>query len=378
MIIHEYQGKVMLQELGVVTTKGRVATTPEEAKAIAKEIGAKVAIKAQVHVGGRGKAGGIKIADTPEQAEEAARQILGMNLKGLIVHKVLVEEAVEIATEFYLGITLDRDARTHVVMFSPMGGVDIEEVAKTHPDQIFKCHSHPRLGLLDCQIRNLIYSVDIPNDQRKLLFPFIKQLFALYRKYDCTLAEINPLAILKDGRMVAADAKVNFDDNATFRHPELEEMREVAEEDPLEREAKLRGLNNYVRLDGEVGVIGNGAGLVMGTLDIVAQNGGKAANFLDVGGGASAALVAKALGLVLSDPNVKGVLFNIFGGITRGDEVAKGIIEGSKQVKIDRPLVIRLSGTNEAEGRAILTEAGYETAATMEEAAKKIVELTRG
>ena len=377
MVIHEYQGKELLAQLGVPVTKGRVASTAQEARKIAEEIGARVAVKAQVHVGGRGKAGGIKLADNPGEAEEKASQILGMNLKGLIVHKVLVEEAVEIETEFYLGITLDRDARTHVIMFSPMGGVDIEEVAKEHPGQIYKLHTHPRLGLLDFQIRSLLYRVDLPNERRKQLYVFIKNLFELYRKYDCTLAEINPLAILKDGRMVAADAKVNFDDNATYRHADLEKMREVAEEDPLERKAKELGINNYVRLDGDVGIIGNGAGLVMGTLDIVAREGGKPANFLDVGGGASASIVSRSLTLVLSDPNVKGVLFNIFGGITRGDEVAKGIIEGSKQVKIDRPLVIRLSGTNAAEGRKILNDAGYETAETMEEAAKKIVELTR-
>jgi succinyl-CoA synthetase beta subunit len=377
MVIHEYQGKELMETFGVPTTKGRVASTPAEAKAIAAEIGKKVAVKAQVHVGGRGKAGGIKLADTPEEAEKAAAQILGMDIKGLTVHKVLVEECIDIDREFYLGITLDRDARTHVIMLSPMGGVDIEEVAVTHPDQIYRLHSHPTLGLQDYEIRDLLFRIPLDANLRKQLHVFVRKLFELYRAYDCTIAEINPLAILKDGRVVAADAKVNFDDNATFRHTDLETMREVAEEDPLERQAKERGLNNYVRLDGYVGIIGNGAGLVMGTLDIVNREGGKPANFLDVGGGANAALVANALGLVLSDPNVKGVLFNIFGGITRGDEVAKGIVEGSKQVDIKVPLVIRLSGTNEAEGRAILKENGYEVAATMEEAAKKIVALTK-
>ncbi len=377
MVIHEYQGKELLQAMAVPCTKGRVASTPAEAEAIAREIG-KVAVKAQVHVGGRGKAGGIKVASTPDEARAAAQAILGMDIKGLTVQKVLVEEAIEIEKEFYLGITLDRDARTHVIMFSPMGGVDIEEVAKEHPDQIFKLHTHPTLGLLEHQIRELLYKVEsLDAQRRKELAVFIRSLFKLYRTYDCTLAEINPLAITKDGRMIAADAKVNFDDNAVYRHQDLESMREVAEEDPLEREAKERGLNNYVRLDGEVGVIGNGAGLVMGTLDMVAACGGKAANFLDVGGGASAKLVTNSLELVLSDPNVKGVLFNIFGGITRGDEVARGIVEGGKAVKIDKPLVIRLSGTNAEEGQKILKDNGYETAATMLEAAQKIVELTR-
>jgi len=377
MVIHEYQGKELLARMGVPTTKGRVASTPEEAEAIAKEVG-KVAVKAQVHVGGRGKAGGIKVASTPAEAREAAQKILGMDIKGLTVQKVLVEEAIEIEKEFYLGITLDRDARTHVIMFSPMGGVDIEEVAKEHPDQIFKLHTHPTLGLQEYQIRDLLYKVgSLDAQRRKELAVFLRTLFKLYKEYDCTLAEINPLAITKDGRMIAADAKVNFDDNAVYRHQDLESMREVAEEDPLERQAKERGLNNYVRLDGEVGVIGNGAGLVMGTLDMVAACGGKAANFLDVGGGASAKLVTNSLELVLSDPRVKGILFNIFGGITRGDEVARGIVEGGKAVKINKPLVIRLSGTNSEEGQKILKENGYETAATMLEAAQKIVELTR-
>ncbi|MBT9587054.1 ADP-forming succinate--CoA ligase subunit beta [bacterium] len=377
MIIHEYQGKELMNQVGIPTTQGRVASTPAEAKAIAAEIGKKVAVKAQVHIGGRGKAGGIKLAETPQEAEEAAAKIIGMDIKGLRVNKVLVEECIEIDREFYLGITLDRDAGTHVVMLSPMGGVDIEEVAKTHPDQIFKLHTHPWLGVQDYEIREMLYQFEVEPAIRKQLHFFVKKAYELYRKWDCVLTEINPLAILKDGRVVAADSKMNFDDNATYRHPELEAMREVAEEDPMERQAKERGLNNYVRLDGDVGIIGNGAGLVMGTLDIVAREGGKPANFLDVGGGANAALVANALGLVLSDPNVKGVLFNIFGGITRGDEVAKGIVEGSRQVEIKVPLVIRLSGTNEAEGRAILKENGYEVAATMEEAAKKIVALTR-
>lgn len=377
MIIHEYQGKELMNEVGIPTTKGRVASTPAEAKAIAAEIGKKVAVKAQVHIGGRGKAGGIKLAETPEQAEEAAKAIIGMDIKGLTVNKVLVEECIDIEKEFYLGITLDRDAGTHVIMFSPMGGVDIEEVAETHPEQIFKCHTHPWLGVQDYEIREMLYKTGLDAKTLKQVAMFAKKAFELYRKWDCVLTEINPLAVLKDGRVVAADAKINFDDNATYRHPELEAMREVAEEDPLERSAKERGLNNYVRLDGEVGIIGNGAGLVMGTLDIVSREGGKAANFLDVGGGANAALVANALGLVLSDPNVKGVLFNIFGGITRGDEVANGIVQGVKQVELKVPLVIRLSGTNEKEGRAILAENGYEVAATMEEAAKKIVALTR-
>lgn len=378
MVIHEYQGKILLDEVGVPITRGRVASTPEEAGRIAAEIGKKVAVKAQVLVGGRGKAGGIKLADGKAETEAKAREILGMDIKGLKVEKVLVEEAIEIAKEFYLGITLDRAKATHVIMFSTMGGVDIEEVAATHPEAIVKVAVSPQRGLLDHHVRQVCHAFPMEKKERKDLAVFVRTLFDLYIKKDCTIAEINPLAITTDGRMVAADAKVNFDANALFRHPELEAMRAVTETegDPIELKAKEKGLA-YVRLTGEVGIIGNGAGLVMGTLDEVTRVGGKPANFLDVGGGASAQVVTNSLELVLSDPNVKGVLFNIFGGITRGDEVAKGIIEGTKVLNIDRPLVIRLSGTREAEGREILKAAGIETAETMEEAAKKIVALTR-
>lgn len=378
MVIHEYQGKLLLDEVGVPITRGRVASTPEEAGKIAAEIGKKVAVKAQVLVGGRGKAGGIKIAEGQADAEQKAREIIGMDIKGLKVEKVLVEEAIDIAKELYLGITLDRAKAAHVIMFSTMGGVDIEEVAETHPEAIVKVAVSPQRGLLDHHIREVCHAFPMEKQERKDLAVFVKTLFDLYIKKDCTIAEINPLAITTDGRMVAADAKVNFDANALFRHPELEAMATETEEegDPLELKAKEKGLA-YVRLDGEIGIIGNGAGLVMGTLDEVNRVGGKPANFLDVGGGASAQVVTTSLELVLSDPNVKGVLFNIFGGITRGDEVAKGIIEGTKVLNIECPLVIRLSGTREEEGRAILKEAGIETAATMEEAAKKIVALTR-
>lgn len=376
MIIHEYQGKELLAKMGVPVPGGKVAHTPDEAAEISRKLGKKVAVKAQVHVGGRGKAGGIKLASTPEEAKEKANEIIGMDIKGLKVHKVLVEECIEIEKEFYLGITLDRAAGAHVIMFSTMGGVDIEEVAEKHPEQIAKVHTSPQRGLLPHHIRQVQYAFPMDKVHAKSLAKFVKTLYQLYTSYDCMIAEINPLVITKDGRLLAADAKVNFDSNALYRHPELEAMAEVAEEDPLERKAAEMDLA-YVRLEGEVGIIGNGAGLVMGTLDTVTRAGGKPANFLDVGGGASAEVVTKSLGLVLSDPNVKGVLFNIFGGITRGDEVAKGIVEGVKVLNMDKPLVIRLSGTNEEEGREILKQAGMETAATMEEAADKIVALTR-
>ncbi|MEW6280243.1 MAG: ADP-forming succinate--CoA ligase subunit beta [Candidatus Eremiobacterota bacterium] len=376
MNIHEYQGKELMASYGVPVPRGKVAATAEEARGIAREFGVRVAVKAQVHVGGRGKAGGIKLAATPDEAFEKASQILGMDIKGLKVEKVLVEEAVEMEREFYLGITLDRSAATHAIMFSPMGGIDIEEVAAKHPDQLKKVHTNPLQGLLKHQVRELVYAFDLEDARRKELAGFIERLYQIYSEKDCMLSEINPLAITKDGRMIAADAKFSFDENALFRHRELEQMREVAEEDPLEREAQKRRLA-YVRLKGEVGIIGNGAGLVMGTLDMVSREGGKPANFLDVGGGASASLVTSALELVCSDPNVRGVLFNIFGGITRGDEVARGIVQGMQAVETRYPMVIRLAGTNSEEGRAILSEAGYQTAETMEEAARKIVSLTR-
>lgn len=376
MVIHEYQGKELLAKMGVPIPGGKVAHTAEEAGQIAAKLGKKVAVKAQVHVGGRGKAGGIKLAEGEADTKEKASQILGMDIKGLTVHKVLVEEAIEIAKEFYLGITLDRAKSTHVIMFSTMGGVDIEEVAESHPEAIVKVPVCPQRGLLDHHIRAVCYAFDMEKAQRKALGTFVKTLFELYLAYDCTIAEINPLVVTTDGRMLAADAKVNFDSNALYRHPELEQMQEIAEEDPLEMKAQEKGLA-YVRLDGEVGIIGNGAGLVMGTLDEVNRVGGKPANFLDVGGGASAKVVTDSLELVLSDPNVKGVFFNIFGGITRGDLVAQGIVEGIKVLNVDKPIVIRLSGTNEKEGRKILADNGMETAETMEEAAKKIVAMTR-
>ncbi len=376
MIIHEYQGKELLKEMGVPIPGGQVAHTPEEAGKITADLGKRVAVKAQVHIGGRGKAGGIKLADNAEEAVQKAEQIIGMDIKGLTVKKVLVEEAIDIETELYLGITLDRSRGTHVIMFSTEGGVDIEEVAATKPEAIVKVHVDPLRGLLPYHIRQVCYAFDLSKADRKSLGTFVKTLYKLYIAKDCTIAEINPLVVTKDGRMLAADAKVSFDANALYRHPELAEMAEISEEDPLEVRAKEMGLM-YVRLDGEVGIIGNGAGLVMGTLDEVNRVGGKPANFLDVGGGASSTVVTNSLGLVLSDPNVKGVLFNIFGGITRGDEVAKGIVEGTKVLDLNKPLVIRLSGTNEVEGRKILSDAGIETAATMEEAAEKIVALTR-
>jgi succinyl-CoA synthetase beta subunit len=377
MVIHEYQAKALFRDADIPLPQGEVADTPEQAAAAAKKIGKPVAVKAQVHVGGRGKAGGIKLAQNADEASKHAKAILGMNLKGLTVRKVLVEEAIDIDRELYLGIVLDRGNNCHTLMFSPMGGVDIEEVADKHPDQIYMYPIHPHLGLQDFQVKDLVFRVpDLSKGARAELGEFVRKLWHVYRHYDATLAEINPLVLLKNGSMVAADAKFNVDDNALFRQPKLSAMQEVAEEDPIEREAKQKGLA-YVRLEGDVGIIGNGAGLVMCTLDMVSREGGKPANFLDIGGGGNAELTRKCLETVLSDPNVKGVLFNIFGGITRGDEVAKGILETSKRMDIKVPMVIRLSGTRAEEGRALLVGTALTPAETMIEGAQKIVELIK-
>jgi succinyl-CoA synthetase beta subunit len=372
--IHEYQAKQVLAKYGVPTPTGDVATTPQEARAIAERLGKRVVVKSQVHVGGRGKAGGIKLANSPEEAEQVASKILGMDIKGLTVEKVLVEEACNIAQEYYLGITLDRAAQKNVLMVSAAGGVDIEEVAAETPEKIIRVLIHPELGLLDFQIREALYASGIERSAINGAAKFLTALYQAYIAMDCSLAEINPLVLTGEGTLIAADAKMDIDDNALFRHPELAEYAEGSEEDPIEAEAHRRGLQ-YVRLGGDIGIIGNGAGLVMGTLDEVKDAGGSPANFLDIGGGAKAEVVANALEVVLSDPNVKGMLFNIFGGITRGDEVAKGIIEGTKRIDVKVPIVVRLTGTNAEEGRALLATTNLVPVETMQEAAAKIVEL---
>lgn len=375
MLIHEYQGKQIFAKLGLPTPRGQVASSPAEARKVAEMLGGRVVVKAQVHAGGRGKAGGVKLADNPEEAEKRAQEIIGMKIKGLTVEKVLVEEAIAIEKEFYLSIILDRTSNGNLVMFSPMGGMDIEAVAIEYPKMLFRRVLHPHLGLQPYDARALAYAApDLSPEIRKQLISFIGTLDRLYRDNDCTLAEINPLAVLKDGRLVAADAKVILDDNALFRHPELLPMQEIAEEDPIERAAHQQNLA-YVRLGGDVGIIGNGAGLVMTSLDMVSRAGGHPANFLDIGGGARAEVVKKAVLTVLSDPNVKGIFFNIFGGITRGDEVAKGIIAALQGIDTKVPMVIRLAGTRAEEGRAILAQSGLTSAETMLEGAEKIVAM---
>ena len=374
MKIHEYQGKILMDRFNIPTTKGRVADSPEDAKRIAQDIGGKVAIKAQVHVGGRGKAGGIKIANTAEEAKEAAAAILGMDIKGLTVHKVLVEEAVEIETEYYIGMLIDRDTRKVIVMASAEGGVEIEEVAEATPEKIAKVWVDPAVGLQDYQIRELFFGAGFDRAYMKQATSFLRNLYACMIGVDADLAEINPLAITKDGRMIAADAKINIDENALYRHGDLAGWKESEEGNEIEEEAHRRGLQ-FVHLGGNIGIIGNGAGLVMTSLDVVSREGGKPANFLDIGGGAKADVVKNALDIVLMEPGLKGIMINIFGGITRCDEVAKGIIEATETLIINVPVVVRLAGTAEEEGRKILAQSKFTPATSMQEAAQKVVEL---
>jgi succinyl-CoA synthetase beta subunit len=377
MKLHEYQSKQIFAKYGVPIPKGRVAATPSEARAIASELGGRVVVKSQVLVGGRGKAGGIKLANNPQEAEEVAAKILGMDIKGLPVRKVLVDEASNITQEIYLGITNDRAARKPVMMASAAGGVEIEEVARTTPEKIIKVHIDPLLGLRDYQARDIAAGIDLPRD---LWASFIQIAHGLWRAYvdnDATLAEINPLVINADNRLMALDGKMLIDDNALFRHPDLEGMRDTDVDAPSEIEARKFGLT-FIKLEGNIGCMVNGAGLAMTTMDIIKLFGGEPANFLDIGGGASADKVAAAFRIILADPNVKAILINIFGGITRGDEVARGILTAMEQVQTKVPMVVRLVGTNAEEGRHLLAEANMITAETLVDAAKKAVAVAKG
>jgi succinyl-CoA synthetase beta subunit len=347
-----------------------------EAKSIAEELGGRVVVKSQVLVGGRGKAGGIRLMNSPEEAEDAATQILGMKIKGLPVRKVLIDEAVDFKTEIYLGITNDRSRRCPVMIASAEGGVEIEEVAKTHPDKIIRMWIDPLLGLQDYQARYLAACIEMPYEYWRDFMSITKGLYRAFIQSDATLAEINPLVITADNRLLALDGKVVLDDNGLFRHPELAEMRDLDEEASEEREARKYGLS-YVKLDGEIGCMVNGAGLAMATMDVINLYGGSPANFLDIGGGASAEKVAAAIQIIIRDPNVKAVLFNIFGGITRGDEVARGILAALKKTPSELPMVVRLVGTNAEEGRHLLANADMETAASLADAAEKAIAAAR-
>jgi succinyl-CoA synthetase beta subunit len=372
MKMHEYQAKDILARYGIPVQPGQIATTPEQAEQIARELGVPVVIKAQVYVGGRGKAGGIQFGDTPEQAREAARRVLGMDIKGLTVEKVLVVPRIAIKEEYYAGIVLDRASKAPVVMVSAAGGVDIEEVAATTPERIIKQPIDMRWGLPAFMARDLLAQAGVPHVVVARGGAILAALARAFMESDASLAEINPLALTEDGQVLAADAKILIDDNALVRQPEYAAWAEPEEANPLEYEAKAAGLT-YVKLDGDVGVIGNGAGLVMTTLDMVARAGGKPANFLDIGGGARADVMKKALLFVARDPQVKGILVNIFGGITRGEEVARGIIMAQAELPQGMPIVARLSGTGAEEGRALLADAGLTWGADMRDAAQKIV-----
>ena len=372
MKIHEYQAKDILAHYGVPIQPGRVAYTPDEAEAIARELGGPVVIKAQVYVGGRGKAGGIQFGDTPEQARAAAWKVLGMDIKGLIVEKVLVVSKINIQEEYYLGIILDRKSQAPIVMVSKEGGIDIEEVAAKTPEKIIKQPIDMRWGLRPFEARDILARARLPHQVIGKGGSILTALARAFIESDASLAEINPLVLTSEGQVQAADAKILIDDNGLFRQKEYASWAESEESNPLEYEARQEGLT-YVKLDGNVGIIGNGAGLVMTTLDMVARVGGKPANFLDIGGGAKAEVMYKALSFVARDPQVKGILVNIFGGITRGEEVAKGVIMAQAELPEGMPIVVRLSGTGAEEGKALLKDAGLDWGKDMREAAQKIV-----
>ncbi len=365
----------MLASAGIPIPDGRPATTPDEAAAAARALGpAPVVVKAQVHVGGRGKAGGIKVAKTADEARAHAKAILGMDIKGLRVEKLYVERAAKVARELYLGVTLDRDRRRPVVMLSTVGGMEIEEVAAAQPERIARGWPNPLLGLLPFEARALCVAANVPQAQRAAVADIALKLYRVYAQSDAMLAEINPLFIQEDGSLLAGDAKLEVDDNALYRQAELAKWKEIGQDEEAEERARALGFS-YVQLDGDVGIIGNGAGLVMSTLDAVRNAGGRAANFLDVGGGARETVVKAALEIVLSNPRVRSVLINIFGGITRGDEVAKGILAVLHAQKPRVPLVIRLSGTEAEAGRALLEGAPLVSRATMDAAAAEAVRL---
>lgn len=383
MNLHEYQAKRLFAEHGVPIPQGDVATTPAEAREIARDLGGRVVVKAQVPIGGRGKAGGVKLANTPDEAEERAAEILGMDIKGFTVRKVLIDQQAPggIDQEIYLAVLIDRAARKPMIMASAEGGMDIEEVNATSPEKIFKVHIEPAVGVRSYQSTYLASAMNFPRALWRDFHKIVAGLYECFRAKDASLTEINPLVITGEGKLMALDGKMSIDDNSLFRHPRLADMRDVDEETEAEKEARLSGIN-FIQLDGNIGCMVNGAGLAMATMDVVKKYGDEygcgPANFLDIGGGAKADQVATALRLILSDPKVEAVLINIFGGITRGDIVANGILEALNQVEANVPMVVRLAGTNAEEGRAILAEAHMETAATLSEAAQKAVAAAKG
>ncbi len=377
MKLHEYQSKQLFAKFGIPIPRGRIAATADEARHIAEELGGRVVIKSQVLVGGRGKAGGIRLAKSPYEAQELATQVLGMEIKGLPVRKVLVDEAADIRSEIYLGITNDRSMRMPVMMASAEGGVEIEEVARVSPEKIGRAYIDPLMGLRSYQARDLALVIDLPRELWKPFGHIANGLWETFDSTDATLVEINPLVITGENRLLAVDGKMVLDDNALFRHPDLVEMRDLDAEVAAEIEARKYGLT-YIKLDGEIGCMVNGAGLAMATMDIIKLFGGEPANFLDIGGGAGADKVAAALRIILADTAVKAVLFNIFGGITRGDEVARGILTALNEVRVHVPMIVRLTGTNAEEGLQLLADAQMITASTLSDAAQKAVAAAKG
>ena len=386
MKIHEYQAKAILRKYSVACPRGEVAYTPSEARDIAARLGKKVVVKAQIHAGGRGKGGGIKLAATPDEAEKAAKEVIGMCLKtyqtgpqGRIVKRVLVEEASDIKKELYLGIVIDRRTAAPVIMASRSGGVEIEKVAELTPELIFREYIDITAGFQPYQARKLAFAMRLPSTVLSKAIAFMQALYRVFQESDASLVEINPLILTEDDNLLALDAKINFDDNALTRHPDIREMRDLEEEDPLEVEASKYNLN-YIKLDGNIGCMVNGAGLAMATMDIIKLAGGSPANFLDVGGGASEEQVKNAFRILLSDKNVKAVLINIFGGIVRCDIVAQGIVRAAQELGLHVPMVVRIEGTNVEQGRAILQESGlnFTVATGMKDAAEKVVAVSRG
>ncbi len=378
MDLYEYQGKQLFARFGIPVSDGRLATAPEEARAAAEEIGGPVVVKAQVLTGGRGKAGGVKLARDPAEAEAKARDILGLDINGHVVRKIWIEQASEIAKEYYLSITFDRGTKQPLFMLTTEGGVEIEQVARENPDALARLHVDPLEGFQPYQARRLIYgaAIEDPGEQKQIL-GIIEKLYKCFVESDAMLTEINPLIVTPDGEVRALDSKFTVDDSALFRHPNIAEMRDVEAADPHEQLAREKGVT-YVKLDGEVGILGNGAGLAMSTVDVVVVAGGRPANFCDLGGGGDAQGVVDALEVITSDDQVRSIFFNIFGGITRGDEVARGILTALDQMKIELPIVVRLDGTNAEEGRRLLTEAApanLHVEPTMLEAAQRAVEL---
>ena len=377
MNLHEYQGRAIFRAGGIPMPDGDVATTPAEAEAIARRLNGQVVVKAQVHVGGRGKAGGVKLASTPKEAAEVAKKILGMQIKGLTVQKVLVVPAADIATEAYAGLILDRATQRPVFMVSAAGGIDIEEVAAKTPEKITRLAVDPRYGLLPHQAQTLAFTLFSDIAQVRATAKILEQLYQIFMSNGCTLTEINPLVSTPDGKVLALDAKVIIDDNELDRRPDLAQLRDETAEEPSEVAARKSNLT-FIKLSGNVGCVVNGAGLSMATMDLIKFYGGEPANFLDIGGSSNPEKVVNALKIITGDPEVKAILFNIFGGITRTDDVANGILTAMKQFKVNVPLVIRLTGTNEEEAVRLLKAAGMQALNDMDEAVKKVVEVAKG